>query len=197
MWNNNTQKLTQEEYFKSIRSRFDQLINKTDDEIAEVLDANNNRENYERDFALNNEEVSIDDSLIDLDRLQAEFPSIADGITHVLKDGGKGDILLIQYPKNAREKAWDGVISIPQDRHNFKFYYSQNIDLKRQDLNQYYLGIHIQATHMKDDFWRPEFVINPVMFERPAITVETPEWVIYSKVLTEEEFRELKEKNLQ
>lgn len=35
------------------------------------------------------------------------------------------------------------------------------------------------------------------MFERPAITVETPEWVIYSKVLTEEEFRELKEKNLQ
>lgn len=94
MWNNNVPKLSQEEYFKRIRNRFDQLISKTDNEIAEILDTSDNRDNYEHEFDLDNEEVSIEDNLI-LESLQAEFPSIGDEITHVLKDGGRDDILLI------------------------------------------------------------------------------------------------------
>ena len=51
MSKNNKGTLSQQEYFDNIRNRFDHLSDKADAEISEALSANDNRTNYEDEFA--------------------------------------------------------------------------------------------------------------------------------------------------
>ena len=190
MENPNAPKLNQQEYINNIRNRINQLGTKTDGEIAEALKSNDNRTNYGHEFA---QEVSIDDTMIDFDKLQEHFPTIWAGITKVLKDGWNGSLILMQFENTIPKKGRDNVIWPPQNIEDLKSYNQDNISFERQNANQFYLAITIEPSADKDDFGRSKFVISP-MYERPALSKYIPNYTIYSKPLIEAEFREWKQK---
>lgn len=195
MKNPNAPLLSQQEYAKNIRKRFEEFNSKTDTEIADTLRANDDRSNYDKEFALDDQEVGIEDKMISFDRLQVEFPTIGDWLTKLLKDGGNGSLILMQFENTTPKKGRDKVIWPPQNIEDLKSYSQENISFERQNTNQFYLAVNIEPSADKDDFGRPTFIMSPVMFERPALTKYIPNYTIYSKSLSEEEFRELKQKH--
>lgn len=187
------------DYLETIRERFPEYTNITNEELVTVLDNNTDRQfgvyEYQVESALKDlqNQVVFDNNQDFFGMIpQSMSDRLDSGLTYILttKNGYWDLVLGVRDEKSTW--GWQSTVwaPVPADRFSFVVDTTDKNYLSPSEDKKMVLTISISPRHQQDSLGRPIFSIVPKLVEIPSKNALMMAWFLFSKDLTSNEFSE-------
>ena len=165
----------------------------------QLLKANKDRSKYEEEFALNHLDISYDDTPIDLEVFDTEFPWVWRLILDYIHQNDFtwewNIVLWIQHLEKSQKAWFQDLIWQAESSDNYKFWWPQNSELRHENKTTIIGILYINKTWEKDDFGRPMYTFKPKLIQIPPKSTNNNLNLTYTKDIDQTELTEFIKQN--
>lgn len=188
------------EYLDSIKKRFPEYSDCSEQELFVVLQKNSQRNAYIYEIAIDTAFAELEKTVIleaaneklieyIFGQKSAVTEKIQNGINYVVNKLGTWDLIIWSWSK-AAQWWWETALWTPDFLENYRFVQTSPYGYLKKENNFKYLVVLSLAKNWEDSLWRKKYTLLPKLIEMPKIWSMVIDWMVFKKDLSVEEFKE-------